>query len=212
MYDSLIQRIASGFINVVNDPVAGGGGGNIGPQVGYAPGQLGNGIWLDDSDILFNSAVGTVFGGHFRYVRLAAAAVAPIIGQTLFWDTVANAVDNLFQVTTLESGSVDTAMNGAGICLSAGVTPGNFTIIQDVGPTFCKFRATLTAAGAFGSRCFQAASGGADLGFLDVIDSGNPTLFSDVSKMLGRYVGIAIDAPTNGGLKRVYVNYHNVRG
>lgn len=212
MYDSLIQRIANGFINVVNDAVAGGGGGNIGPQTGLAPGQLGNGIWLDDSELLFNSAVGTVLGGHFRYVKLSAAAATPVIGQILFWDTYANAVDSAFQVTTAESGSVDAAMNSAGIVLSAGVTPGNFTFIQDVGPVFTKFRATLTSAGAFGSRVFCSASGGADLGFADVIDSGNPTLFSDVSKMMGRYLGIAWDAPTNGGLKRVNVNFHNQRG
>jgi hypothetical protein len=212
MYDSLIQRFASGTINQVNDSLAGGGGGNIGPQVGLAPGQLGNGIWLDDSNVIFAASVGTVFGGHFRYVRLSASAGTPVVGQTVYWDVVANAVDNLFQVTTSEAGTTDTAMNGAGIILSTGVTPGNYTVIQDVGPTFCKFRGTLTAAGAIGSRCFEAAAGGADTGFLDVIDSSNPTLFSDVSKMLGRYVGIAIDAPTNGGLKRVYVNFHNVRG
>lgn len=37
----LIQRLSSGYINQVNDSLAGGGGGNIGPQVGLAPGQLG---------------------------------------------------------------------------------------------------------------------------------------------------------------------------
>ena len=74
-----------------------------------------------------------------------------------------------------------------------------------------KFRGTLTAAGAVGSRCFAAAAGGADLGFADVIDSANPTLFSDVSKMLGRYLGIAEEAPTNRGLKRVYLKLNNPR-
>ena len=151
-------------------------------------------------------------GGHFRYVRLSASAGAVVVGQAVFWDTVANAADNLFQVTTAESGTTDASMNLAGIVLNNGWSVGTYSIIQDVGPTYCKFRATLTGTGAIGSRVFAAAAGGADLGFADVIDSSNPTLFSDVSKMMGRYYGIAIDAPTNGGLKRVYVNMHNVRG
>ena len=49
MFNNMIQRIAQGAINNVNDSVAGGGGSNIGPQVGLAPGQLGTGFWLDDS-------------------------------------------------------------------------------------------------------------------------------------------------------------------
>lgn len=212
MQKSPIIRLGTGYVNNVNDAVIGmitapGGLGNT-----KFAGQLGKFVEYDDSDIKFDSTKGTVFGGIFQYVRLAAAAAVPVIGQILFWDTVANAADNLFQVTTAESGSADTAMLRAGICLTPSLTPGNYTLIQVEGPTFVKFRGTLTAAGAAGSRVFAAAAGGADLGFADVIDSGNPTLFSDVSKMMGRYIGIAIDTPTNGGLKRVNVNFTNLRG
>ena len=211
-YIDPIVRLSSGTINKVNDALIGGGGSNIGPQIGLAPQQLGAGFWLDDNNVLFDSTMGSVFGGHFRYVRLASAALAVVVGQIVFWDTLANAADNLFQVTTSESGSTDAAMLAAGIVLNSGWTPGNYSVIQDFGPIPVKFRATLTAAGAAGSRVFAAAAGGADLGFADVIDSGNPTLFSDVSKMMGRFLGVAQETPTNGGVKRVYVSIHNARG
>ena len=61
----LIQRLSSGALNTVNDSLAGGGGGNIGPQVGLAPGQLGKIIELDDSEVTLvtNTAMGTLYGG-----------------------------------------------------------------------------------------------------------------------------------------------------
>lgn len=212
MYSSPIVRITNGAVNKVNDAVVGMPAAPLGLGASKFAGQLGNGWYMDDGQILFDATMGTVLGGHFRYVRLAAAAAAVVVGQIVFWDTVANAANNLFQVTTAESGTTDAAMNSAGIVLNSGWTPGNYSIIQDMGVTFVKFRAALTAAGAIGSRVFAAAAGGADLGKADVVDSANPALFSDVSKLMGRYLGIAQDAPTNGGLKRVYVAIHNMRG
>lgn len=210
MFDTNILRY--GFINVVNHSVAGGGGSNIGPQVGLAPGQLGAGFWRDDATVFANTTVGTVFGGHFRYVRLAAAAAVPIIGQILFWDT--SVADNLFQVTTAESGTTPGALWRAGIVLSAGVTPGNYTIIQDCGPTYVKMRAVLTEvpSGAGCAVYCAAAGAGADLGFADVLASPNPATLSDVSLLQNRYLGAAIDLPTNGGLKLTNINLMNQRG
>jgi hypothetical protein len=213
MWNDNIPVVTRGFLNRVNDVQPGYQSTPFGPSpsIDYQ-GTLGNGWWQDDSNIVFDTTMGTVYGGHFRYVRLSSAAAAVVVGQIVFWDTVANAADNLFQVTTAESGTADAAMNWAGIVLNSGWSAGYYSIIQDVGPTYVKFRAALTAAGAIGSRAFCAAVGGADLGKADVIDSGSSTAFSDVSKMFGRYLGISIDAPTNGGLDRVYINVHNVRG
>lgn len=208
MFSTTILR--GGPINKINDTLPGGGGGNIGPQTGRAPGQLGAGFWLDDSNVFFDSSMGTVYGGHFRYVRLKSTSSAVVVGQIVFEDvTVA---DNLAQVTTLESGSTDGAMFRAGIVLNSGWTPGNYGVIQDAGLVFTQFRGTLTSAGAVGSRVFCAAVGaGVDNGFADVLSSANPTLFSDVSLMLGRYMGNAFDAPTSGGLKRIYLNMGIIR-
>lgn len=211
----LIQRLASGNINKVNDSVAGGGGGNIGPQVGLAPGQLGKILELDDSELIFDSSVGTVFGGGFRYVQLSAGSTSnPAVGQIVFWDAVANSADNLFVVTTLESGTVPGAQYLAGIVLSSTWTAGNFSVIQCWGPVFVKFRAVLTHAPAgIGEAVYAAAAGaGADNGLADCLSTADPADFSDVSLFQNRYLGPSIDLPTNGGLKRVSLRRLNERG
>jgi hypothetical protein len=204
------MRIPSGYLNSVNDPSIG----NLtAPPFGPSPfaGQLGKQLQFTlGENANANASIGTVLNGTGRYVRLAAGAGTPIIGQIYYWDI--SVAENLWQVTTAESGSTDAAMFIAGVGLSLSPTPGNYTFIQDSGPVFTKFRATLTAAGAVGSRVYAAASGGADLGFADVIDSTNAAQFGDVSKMIGRFLGIAEDAPTNGGLKRVNLMFKNLRG
>jgi len=212
MYTTAILRLSAGPINQVNDSLPGGGGGNIGPQVGYAGGQLGAGFSLSDAELLYNSTIGTVYGGAFQYVRLSAAAGAVAVGQIVFWDTVADAALGLYQVTTAENGTADAAVNAAGIVLNSGWTPGNYSVIQIVGPTYVKFRAALTDAGAIGSRVYCAAVGGADLGLADVLSGVGNTTQDDVSLMQARFLGVAIDAPTNGGTQRVYIDLHNQVG
>ncbi len=204
-FNTSIVRISTGFINTVNDAVCGMSAAPLGPGNSKFAGQAGAGFWLDDANIVYDSSVGTVYGGHFRYVQLAASASQPVIGQLVFAPVTPG-----YSVTTDEAISTDSAMFRCGIVLSASWTPGNWSIIQDWGPAFVKFRAALTAAGAVGSRVFAAAAGGADVGLADVIDSANPALFSDVSLMMGRYIGTALQAPASGGLKLVNVNIANM--
>ena len=210
---SQIINIGTGFINQVNDPVI---GSQVASPTGASKfaGQLGKHVWLDDSMVRFNTAAGfsQVFGGAFQYVRLSASAAVPVVGQILFWDTIGNAVDNLYQVTTAESGSADPAMLRAGICLTPNLVVGNFTFIQTWGPTFVKFRAALTTAGAAGSRAFAAGAGGADLGFADVNDGAGAATLATTSQQIGKYIGVCQETPTNGGLKRVYVEISRPRG
>ncbi len=211
----LIQRLASGYINQVNDTLPGGGGGNIGPQVGLAPGQLGKILELDDSELLYNSTIGTVYGGGFRYVQLATGSTAnPVPGQIVFWNPIATSADNLFAVTTLETPTVPGAQNAAGIVLSSTWGVGNYSFIQCWGPTFVKFITTLSAAPAgIGDAVYAAAMGaGVDNGFADTIDSANPTLFSDVTLMQNRYLGASIQLPVNGGLTLVNLRRLAERG
>ena len=214
MYASPIIRMTAGVINQINDAVVGMPAAPFGVGNSKFAGQLGTGAWLDDANILFNSAIGTVYGGHFRYVRLAAAATAVVVGQIVFWDTLVNVPPpGGYQVTTSEAGSADGAVLSAGIVLNPNWTPGNYSVIQDVGLCFVKFRTTLTQAGAAGSRAFAAAAGaGADNGTADVIDAATASTFATTSQQMGRFLGISADTPTNGGLKRVYINMHNVRG
>ena len=131
MYHSPIIRFPTGAINRVNDAVVGMPVAPPGPGVSKFLGQLGAGIWLDDGNIVFDATLGTVYGGHFRYVRLAAGATAVVRGQTVYWDqTVASP---LSQVTTVENWSADAAMMSAGIVLNPAWTPGNYSVIQDIG-------------------------------------------------------------------------------
>jgi hypothetical protein len=206
--DSQILRLTSGYINNINDAVIGGLSG-IGGISKFA-GQLGKTCWLDDSMIQYTGST-AFFGGRFRYVRLAAAAGAVALGQILFWDT--SVADNLYQVTDSETtSSTNSAMMRAGINLNPSWTAGNYGIIQDIGPVPVKFRAVLTAAGVKGDSVYAAAAGGADLGLADQLGSANPTLFSDVQLMQGRYIGSALSAPAGGATSLVYVNFTNIRG
>jgi len=209
-WDSQIIRISAGSINAVNDTIIGGLAGITG--LSKFAGQLGKPVWLDDSQVIFSSAIGTVFGGRFRYVRLAVGSTAVVVGQIVFWDI--SVADNLYQVTTSEAGSVPGAQLRAGIVLNSGWTAGNYSFIQDVGPTFVKFRAALsTAPAGVGVAVYAAAAGaGADNGLADTVSSVNPTTFGDVSLLNNRYIGAAIQLPTNSGLKLTNVNFMNLRG
>lgn len=214
MFNQNIARITTGALNKVNDASVGQLTASLGPRASRFSQQLGQGLWFDDNNVPFDASMGTLYGGHFRYVRLSASATTPVaVGQILFWDTLTNAVNNLFQVTTAESGSTDTAMLSAGICLNSGWSAGNYSWVQDHGPCYVKFRTTLTSTGAAGSRVYAAAAGaGSDLGTADVVDSGGAATIANVSQLLGRFLGVAQEAPTGGALKRVYLNIGNLRG
>lgn len=208
MFNSPIVRITSGTINGVNDTVIGGVAAPSG--VSRFQGQLGAPVWLDDSQLIYSGST-PVYGGRFRYVKLAAGATAVVRGQIVFWDI--SVADNLYQVTTSEAGSTNGAMYRAGIVLNPSWSAGKYSFIQDVGPAYVQFRAVLTAAGVLGDSVYCAAVGaGADNGFADQIGSANPTLFSDVELMQGRYIGSAISLPANASLSLVNVNWANLRG
>lgn len=209
MHTTNIVRVTAGALNKVNDSVIGQITANIGPKTSRFVSQLGAGVWFGPDTIIYDASVGTLYAGHYRYVRLASGASTPVVGQIAFWDTIANAADNLYQVTTSEAGSTDTAKLVAGVFINA-LTVGNYGFICDTGLCYVKFRGTLSNAGAAGSSVYAAAAGaGADLGLADVLaataDGATPILQA-------RYLGVAAEAPTSGGLKRVYLNPHNIRG
>lgn len=210
----LIQRLSSGALNTVNDTLIGGGGGNIGPQIGLAPGQLGKIIELDDSELgpVTDTTMGTLYGGEFQYVRLAAAATAVVVGQIVFWDI--SVADNLFQVTTSEAGSTVGAQFRAGIVLNSDWDAGNYGYIQRLGPTYVKFASVLTGTAQIGGAVYCAAIGaGANNGFADIYDlSAVGVTFNDAGLLDNRYLGAAIDLPVASGLKLVNLNFRNLRG
>lgn len=209
-FDSPVPRVTSGYIDAVNDVVIGGK-----PAFGSSltasmeSGQLGQGFWMDDSDLQWKSAT-PGFGGHFRYVRLSAASSAVVRGQIVFWDTLVLAASNLYQVTTLETGSASGATLIAGIVLNPSWTAGNYSIIQDAGLTYVQMRAALTVAGATGVPIFAAGAGaGADNGFADYVTTWT---LATASYQMQKFLGTAAAAPSNGSLTPVYLRLGNIRG
>lgn len=207
MYHSPILRLTAGAINKINDTRIGLQGVPQGPSTEKFAGQLGNGIWLDDANILYDSAMGIVYGGHFRYVRLSADAPVDAednhvlaVGQLVFWDVPTNVAPGAYQVTTEETGGLP-----AGIVLNSAWTPGNYGVIQDVGLCYVKFRGTITGTPAIGTRVVAAKAGtGADLGYADQIDTATVGSIDFV-------IGHAVDLPVSANLKRVFLNIPNVR-
>lgn len=213
MSQSPIIMVSSGLINQVNDPVPGLAEVPQGTGVSPYQGQVGKVLVLDQSNVKFNSSVGTVYEGQFQYVKLGPNATAnPPVGSIVMWDLDEDPAD--FAVTTEEDagGTTDAAVMIAGIVLSATWAVGSYSFIQIVGLVPIQFRGTLTAAGAIGSPVYAAAAGGADNGLADVLGSTAPTDFSAVTLLQRRFLGAANAAPTNGSLTLVDLGFQRFRG
>jgi len=199
---SQVLKIPSGYINVVNNPYVG----LSGPATAWPPpsdfiGQLGKRVNLPADVVKYKASVGTVYGGWFRSVRLKLNSAVPVIGQALFWDdTVA---ENLYQVTALETITTYGAAAFAGVCLSASVTPGNETIIQDEGLCAVHYRAVISGTTAVGRPVVLAAAGaGADNGFFDIDDTPTDPQY---------LVGYASALPVAGALAQIMLRPLNIR-
>lgn len=211
---SQIIQVSSGLINVVNDPAAGLAAAPQGTGVSPFTGQIGKILKLDFDMLKFNASVGNVNEGLFQYVQLGPDATAnPAVGSIVFWDLDEDAQD--FVVTTEEDGgaTTDGAVMIAGIVLSEEWTPGNYSFVQIQGLVEVKYRAVLTSAGTIGAAVYAAAAGaGADNGLADVVDSANPALFSDVTLLQRRFLGVANDLPVGGSLGLIDLGFQRFRG
>ena len=211
MWLSQIVRITTGRLNTVNDTFIGGEG-KIGSISRFA-GQLGKCVWFAPDQItgMFDSSVGTLYGGRYRYVRMRDGdddSPAVGVGQLLFWDTTLTNWQTLYQVTRDENlSSVDNAVMIAGIYLG-GFTGGKYGFIQDLGMVPVRFRSVLTTAGAIGSRAYAAGAGdlGTDQGTADVLTTDSTSLAN------ARYLGNAVTAPSGGSLTPVLLGHHNILG
>lgn len=208
-WDSQIIRITTGRLNTVNDTVIGGDP-SIGSRSRYA-GQLGKHFWAGPDQItsMYDSSVGTLYGGRYRYVRMRDGdddSPAVGVGQILFWDTTLTDWQTLYQVTRDENlSSSDNAVFIAGIYLG-GFTGGHYGFIQDLGMVKVRFRSVLTTAGAIGSRAYAAGAGdlGTDQGTADVLTTDSTSLAN------ARYLGNAVTAPSGGSLTQVLLGFHNI--
>ncbi len=210
-WESQIIRITTGLLNTVNDTVIGGQegisgvskfGGQLGKTVGFTPDQIA---------AMYDSTVGTLYGGRFRYVKMRATDDdSPVLtpGKIVFWDTTVSNWYSAYQVTRDENlSSSDNAVAIAGIYLG-GIEPGNYGFIQDLGMVPVRMRSVLTAAGAIGSRVYAAGAGdlGLDQGTADVLTTDSTSLANK------RQLGWAPAAPVASALTNVVLDFTNVLG
>lgn len=162
-------------------------------------------IRCDDSEasVLSLSTVGTLYGGTYRRLKIGGGTFKR--GQLLFWD-FSNATYAF--VTNTEPTGVS-LIAGVFINADAGVTANNYAWVQTEGEATCLYRATVTKAGAVGDAVYAAAQGaGADNATVDNL--ADATTLTSVQ--LRHFVGIAIEAPANGALKKVMLHLaQNVR-
>ncbi len=203
-----IIRISTGRLNTVNDNLIGGVSGGAAGFSKYA-GMLGKTVEFDTSQIanMFDSAIGTLFMGRYRYVRMRGAdddSPVTAVGQILFWDTVVASWESAYQVTrdsNLSSSAESVLIAGIYI---GGFDTDNYGFIQDLGEATVQFRGTLTAAGAIGSSCYAGGVGaGVDEGLADVLTTDSTAVANS------RQLGIAVTAPSNGGTAKVLLDFHN---
>lgn len=206
-WESPIIRVSTGLLNTVNDALIGGVSGGASGFSKFS-GQLGKHLWYGPEQIgqMFSSAIGTLYPGRFRYIRLREgddASPALGVGKLLFWDTTLTLWQTLFQVTRDENlSSADNAVMIAGVYIGSPTANGNYGFLQDAGMVNVRFRSVLTAAGAIGSRVYAAGAGdlGADQGTCDVLTTDSTSLAN------ARYLGRAVTAPTGGGLSTILLD------
>jgi hypothetical protein len=207
--NSDIIRVTTGRLNTVNDTIIAGTPAGTTTQSATA-GQLGKRFEISGENIaqMFDSTVGDLFGGWYRYVRMRAAdddSPAVSVGQILFWDTTLTNWQTLYQVTRDENlSSVDNAVMIAGIYLG-GFTGGNYGFICDEGLVDIGYRSVLTVAAAIGGRVYAAGTG--DVG----LDQGKADLLTTDSTSLAnaRYLGTAVELPVVSARRQVLLKLHN---
>ena len=209
--DSQILRLSAGSLNSGSgDSVIGDASTPLGPGVSKYQGQLGRTIWVPPDQVIYDSSIGTIYGGWFRYVKLRAADAAnAIIGHLAFADVTITDWQKMYQVTQDE----DLGASGVAGRFCAGVFIntlgyGNYWLIQIGGVVPVKFRGTITPTPVVGSGVYAAALdtgiGVTDNGVADVLaPSSSPVLVTDADLMRQRYLGTATVLPTNGGLTAV---------
>lgn len=197
-----IARVTVGLLNRVSDAVIGMTSLPLGPGSGKYPGQLGAEIELSTPDALMMSdtAIGTLYGGVYRYVRFRSADVANTYkrGMVVLADSAAE-----FQVTSTEA--LATAYGIAGIVINAttgayAVVPGNYGwIFIGGGKVTVQYKAALTAAAAVGNQIqWSAAGAGADNGTAD-------NLLIATAGPVGKYLGQAEALPVAGALGNIWM-------
>jgi len=187
------------YLNNQNDPTAEAQTDVYGAGFRYG-GGLNGGDYIrvtDDEAAKFQlSSVGNLFRGTYRRVKVNGGTFKR--GPLVFW-----AFSQASPTVTNTEPTGVSLIAGVIINADAGITAGNWAWIQTEGVATCLFRATVTKAGAVGDAIYAAAQGaGADNATVDNL--ADATTLTSVQ--LRHYVGRAIEAPSNAGLKKVLLD------
>jgi hypothetical protein len=126
-------------LNDVNDSVCGGAT-SQGTGATLYGGILGIEIEFTDDEVYYDSAIGTLYGGVYKYVQTLSTGGAGVRGQIAFWSN-----QDTFLVTATNGGAAVGDGNQAGIFLNA-VTAGNYCWIQVGGIASVLFNGTQAQA------------------------------------------------------------------
>ncbi len=212
-WDSKILTITNGTgMNRINDA-------SPGMSVSSGTGQikfdtLGGRIILGPDEVLYDTSIGTLYGGIYQYIgQRLTDATAGAIGLLCFWDPTVT--EDLYQVSTLETigGTAGglTANYFAGCFLNT-LTLGNYGFIQIAGKATVKFRSVLTGTAAIGSSVYAAGAGaGADNATADTLATAAAPTFAQVAQMQQRYIGQAEAIPVAGAASIIQMVLNRVR-
>lgn len=203
MFTKQADFLTARFLNDVNDSVVGGQIQSVPAAVPATQGIQtlpGDRIILDDATALAlsDTAVGTLWGGIYEYVvSKAASTAAPAVGSPAFFlaadigSTSGPSVQ--YEVTPDAQPTAAIATFFQGVYINA-VTKGNACWIQLCGIANCLFQATVTA-GVAGNPVTVGISQTPP-----AFDSG-VAAFSTI--LAAGFVGVAVQVPTNAGVKQV---------
>lgn len=159
-------------------------------------GIVGQCVQWNDTQALAHSdtSVGTLYGGVYMYVQtLSSASAAVGVGRVAFWSSAANRAN--FIVTTDPTSALSQI---AGVFVNSTLTLGNYGLIQIAGlcTGLCKASVTDTTAGDIGFVVSDSSIG--------KIDANTPAAATAAQQALK--LGVFLDAPANGGLKRLWIS------
>ena len=178
------QRVVTRALNLVNDTMPGGVLTSHSPS-GQAPGQVGQRIYLGYDEIQYESAIGTLYGGGYVYVKTFEHGPHIHKGRIAFWWDKDHAV-----VTAIPIDG-----NHAGVFLND-VDRGNYCYIQYSGKATLLFSTVLAKATPAVKDLIVQKTTTHDG---DVVDDATTVTGS----ILKRRLGVALEAPVAGALKLV---------
>lgn len=178
--------LVTGALNAEDVAYAGGYSGLAG-----APGELGQMVAIGDALALklSKTSTGTLYGGIYQKVKFyGSSSASNVRGGALCWQDRAN-----FVVTPDQTATTEEDFAGIGLMVN---TKGNFGFIQVAGKATVLYRASVTNK-TLGNLILQLTT----TNTFDAIADATGTYISGGVLGLKNIRGVAIELPTDGGLK-----------